>query len=109
MATHHASPAEIVDLETWARDMPNEQTKVIIKTDEMELARLVILAGKEFPTHKVSGPTIVHCINGKIEFTAMDKIQVLMPGQLLYLMPDEPHSVKAVEDSVVLLTIIFKA
>ncbi|MBK6617841.1 MAG: cupin domain-containing protein [Nitrosomonas sp.] len=109
MATHHASPAEIVDLETWAQDMPNEQTKVIVKTDEMELARLVILAGKEFPTHKVSGPIIVHCINGKIEFTAMGEIQVLMPGQLLHLMPDEPHSVKAVEDSVVLLTIIFKA
>lgn len=109
MATHHASPAEVVDLETWAQDVPNEQTKAIVKTDEMELVRLVIAAGKEIPTHKVTGPIIVHCINGKIEFTAMGKTQMLMPNQLLHLMPDEPHLVKAVEDSVVLLTIIFKA
>lgn len=108
MATHRASPAEIVDLGTWAQDVPNEQTKAIVKTDEIELVRLVIPAGKEIPTHKVSGPIIVHCINGRIEFTAIGKTQVLMPGQLLHLMPDEPHSVKAIEDSVVLLTIIFK-
>ncbi|HEY5702729.1 MAG TPA: cupin domain-containing protein [Gammaproteobacteria bacterium] len=108
MATHHASPAEIVDLDTWANDIPNEQTKAIVKTEEMELARLVIPAGKEIPTHKVSGPIVVHCINGKIEFTAMGTTQMLISGQLLHLLPDEPHSLKAVEDSVVLLTIIFK-
>lgn len=108
MATHHASPAEIVDLDTWANDIPNEQTKAIVKTEEMELARLVIPAGKEIPTHKVSGPIVVHCINGKIEFTAMGTTQMLISGQLLHLLPDEPHSLKAVEDSIVLLTIIFK-
>lgn len=108
MATHHASPAEIVDLDTWANDIPNEQTKAIVKTEEMELARLVIPAGKEIPTHKVSGPIVVHCIDGKLEFTAMGTTQVLISGQLLHLLPDEPHSLKAVEDSVVLLTIIFK-
>ena len=108
MATHHASPAEIVDLGNWAQDMPNEQTKAIVKTEEMELVRLVIPAGKEIPTHKVSGPIIVHCLDGKIEFTAMGTTQALIPGQLLHLLPDEPHSLKAVEDSVVLLTIIFK-
>jgi len=108
MATHHASPIEVVDLGTWAQDMPNEQTKAIVKTEEMELVRLVIPAGKEIPTHKVSGPIVVHCINGKIEFTAMGTTHVLTHGQLLHLIPDEPHSVKAAEDSVVLLTIIFK-
>jgi len=30
MATHHASPGEIVDLATWAQDVPNEKTKVIV-------------------------------------------------------------------------------
>ena len=65
MATHHASPAEVVDLDTWAQDMPNEKTKVIVKTDEMELARLVIPAGKDIPEHKVTGSIIVHDISGK--------------------------------------------
>ena len=108
MATHHASPSEIVDLDTWAQDLPYEHAKTIVKTKDMELARLVFPAGGEFPTHKVSGPIVVHCIDGEIEFVAMGATKVLKPGQLLYLMPDEPHSIRSITDSVVLLTIIFK-
>jgi quercetin dioxygenase-like cupin family protein len=106
MATHHAAPGEIVDLASWADDLPNEKTKVIIKTNEMELARLVIPKGKEFPDHKVSGPVVIQCMQGKIELTAMGMTQELHPDQLLYVMPGEPHSLKAVEDAVVLLTIL---
>lgn len=108
MATHHASPSEIVDLETWANDLPNEHAKTIVKTHEMELARLVFPAGGEFPDHKVSGPVVIHCVKGEIGLTAMGATQILKPGQLLYLMPDEPHSLQAITDAVVLLTIIFK-
>ncbi len=108
MATHHASPSEIVDLETWAQDLPNEHSKTIVKTDEMELARLVFPAGGEFPTHKVSGPVVIHCVNREIECAAMGETRSLKPGQLLYLMPDEPHSLRAITNAVVLLTIIFK-
>lgn len=38
MATHHASPSEIVDLETWAQDLPCEHGKTIVKTKEKRLA-----------------------------------------------------------------------
>jgi quercetin dioxygenase-like cupin family protein len=109
MATHHASPSEIVDLETWAQDLPYEHSKTIVKTDEFELARLVFPAGGEFPNHKVSGPIVVQCIKGEIEFIAMGTTRILKPDQLVYLAPDEPHSVRAISDSVVLLTIIFNA
>jgi len=109
MATHHASPSEIVDLETWSQDLPGEHAKAIVKTPEMELARLVFPAGGEFPNHKVSGPIVVHCKKGEIEFVAMGATRILKTGQLVYLMPDEPHSIRAIADSVVLLTIIFKA
>ena len=108
MATHHASPSEIVDLETWAQDLPNEHAKTIVKTHEMELARLVFPAGGEFPNHRVSGPVVIHCVKGEIEITAMGATRILKHGQLLYLMPDEPHSLRAITNAVVLLTIIFK-
>ena len=42
MATHHANPGEIVDLQTWAADLPKEHTKAIAKTDDMELIRIVL-------------------------------------------------------------------
>ncbi|PPK76310.1 hypothetical protein B0F87_104403 [Methylobacter tundripaludum] len=106
MATHHAAPGEIVDLASWADDLPNEKTKAIIKTNEIELARLVIPKGKEYPNHKVSGPIVVQCVQGKIELTAMGTTQELHSGQLLYLAAGELHSLKGVEDSVILLTIL---
>ncbi len=108
MATHHASPGEIVDLETWAQDVPGEQGKAIAKTDEFELARLVIPAGKEIANHEVSGPIVLHCIKGEITVAAMGTRKPLVSGQLLYLLPGVPHSVSATTDSVILLTIIFK-
>jgi len=108
MATHHASPGEIVNLDTWAEDLASEKTKAIVKTDKMQLARLFIRAGNELPNHKVSGPIIVHCIKGRIQFTAMATTQEISQGELIYLMSGEPHSVSAIEDSIVLLTIIFK-
>ena len=107
MATRHADPGERVDLETWADDLPGARTKVIAKTDRMELIRLFLPAGKELSSHKVNGPLTVHCIRGKAEFTAMGATQPLAAGQLLYLMPQEPHAVKALEDTVILLTLVF--
>jgi quercetin dioxygenase-like cupin family protein len=109
MATHHASPFEIVNLATWAQDLPSNQTKAIVKTQDMELARLVFPAGTVFSDHKVSGPIVVHCIEGEIEFTAMGEAKTLQAGELLYLMPNELHAIRAITDAVVLLTIIFKA
>jgi len=107
MATHHASPGEIVDLYTWAHDMPHERSKAIVKTDDMELARLIIRAGNEFPNHEVSGSIVVHCVKGQIEITLSTATQTLKSNQLIYLMPNESHTVRAVVDSVVLLTILF--
>jgi quercetin dioxygenase-like cupin family protein len=107
MATHHANPGEIVDLQTWAADLPKEHTKAIVKTGEMELIRIVLPAGKGIPNHNVPGPITIQCVSGKIAVTAMGTTQKLNYNQLIHLIPGEPHSLKAIEDSVVLFTIIF--
>lgn len=108
MATHHAKANEIVDLKTWSQDIPVEKSKAVLKTNELEVARLVLPAGKALKEHQVTGPITVHCIGGSIEFTAMGVTQQLNPDQLLYLAPDEPHALTAITDSIILLTIIFK-
>lgn len=108
MATHHAAPNEVVDLATWATELEPEKTKVIFRTEELEVARLVMPKGKEFKEHQVTGPITVQCITGEIISTAMGHSQRLKPGQLLYLLPNEPHALTAQADSVILLTIIFK-
>lgn len=107
MAAKHANPGEIVDLATWADNRQEVRTQALVKTDKMELIRLSLPAGKEIPNHKVRGPVILHCVQGKAEITTMGASQYLVPGQLLYLLPEEIHAVEAVEDTIILLTIIF--
>lgn len=107
MATHHAKSNEVVDLKTWAQDIPIEKTKAILKTKEMELARLVLPAGKAFKEHQVDAPITVQCIEGHFLFTSKGCTQSLTPNQLLYLESGVPHSLQAVSDSIILLTIAF--
>lgn len=107
MATHHAAPGEIVDLATWARDLPQEQSKAIVKTAAMELARLVLPAGHLMPEHRVDGPIVVHCVSGRVVLVLEEGERDLGPGQLVHLAPGAPHAVRATTDCVVLLTILF--
>lgn len=108
MATHHAAPGEVVDLASWAADLPQEKSKVIAKIGDMELARLVLPAGHEIPGHRVDGPIVVHCVSGRAVVTVAAGARELRAGQLLYLSPGEPHAVRGVEDAVVVLTIVFR-
>jgi quercetin dioxygenase-like cupin family protein len=56
--------------------------------------------------HTTSGELTVQCLEGKVEFSAEGKTQELSAGRLLFLAAGVPHSMKAVEDSSVLLTIV---
>ncbi len=109
MSTHHAAAGEVVNLATWASDLPSEKSKAIVKTDGVELARLVIKADEDM--HKngfchVNGPTIFHCIEGEIDLQTTDAKIRLRAGQLAYLESQTEHAVTGVQDSVVLLTIV---
>lgn len=106
MATHHAEPGEIVNLATWSEDLPEEHSKVIARTDEMELARLILPSGEEVGHHEVKGPLIIHCISGCVEVTALGQSKVMGGGELLYL-PPEKFVMKATRRAMVLVTFIF--
>jgi len=109
MSTHHAKACEVVDLASWADDLPTEHSKAIAKSSGLELARLVIKAGIDM--HKknychVDGPIVVHCIEGEIELKTPDSQIRLGAGQLAWLEGRTEHALTGVQDSVVLLTIV---
>ncbi len=79
-------------------------TTMIVKTEGLELIRLVLPAGKVIPTHKVAGEITVQCLEGRVAFNARGKTQDMQAGHLLFLAAGEPHSVTAVEDSSLLVT-----
>jgi quercetin dioxygenase-like cupin family protein len=105
MSIQHARPNEIVQLPLGTA-LANSKTTTVVKSDDLELIRLVLPAGKEIPMHQAHGEITVQCLEGRISFTAESKTQELTPGQLLYLVAGEPHALTAIEDSSVVVTIL---
>ena len=67
---------------------------------------MVLHAGNTLPEHKAKGEIIAQCLEGRIVFNTLGKEIEIEAGQLIYLTSAEPHSVRAVEDSSFLLTVI---
>lgn len=106
MAIPHAQPGEVVDVRPLASALADSKTTTLFKTESVETVRIVMQAGKEISEHEAPGEIIVQCLEGKIAFAALGKIEELEAGQLLYLAAGERHSVKCIEDASFLLTIL---
>jgi quercetin dioxygenase-like cupin family protein len=109
MATHHAAPGEVVDLETWSNDQEVEKSKVITKTTGLELARLVIEAGVDMHHSEyssVNGVSVFHCIEGHVTLKTPDKQISIKREQLVFLDAGANHAFIGVEKSVALLSIV---
>jgi quercetin dioxygenase-like cupin family protein len=105
VAIQHAAPGEIVDVRPLADQIASSVTRTLIKSEGLEVIRLVVPAGKEIAPHKVAGPITVQCLEGRIEFEVAGKRQAMSAGDLLYLTGGEMHSLRGLEDSSVLVTI----
>jgi quercetin dioxygenase-like cupin family protein len=106
MAILHAQPGEVVDVRPLGSALAGAKTSTLIKSKSVEVVRMVMAAGKVISDHKAPGEIMVQCLEGKVAFTAMSKTVELAAGQMLYLTAREPHSVKAIEDSSFLLTLL---
>lgn len=105
MSIPHANPGEVVNVGPLGADLATTETRTLVKTKGIEVIRMVVPAGKVIPPHKAKGEIVVHCLEGKIAFTACDKTHDLEAGQLLYLTTGELHSLRGIEDGSLLLTI----
>ena len=105
MSIHNAVAGEIIELPLGA-DLDSSKTTTLAKTAHLELIRLVLPAGKVIPLHKAPGEITVQCLEGRVAFTAEGKAQELTAGQLLCLAAGEPHVLKGIEDSSLLVTLL---
>jgi quercetin dioxygenase-like cupin family protein len=107
MAIPHARPGEVIDVRPLGPALAGARTTALVKTESLEVIRLVIPRGKEIPTHKTRGETTVHCLEGRAAFTTGGITPELGAGQLLYLQGEQPHSVLGLDDASLLVTITF--
>jgi quercetin dioxygenase-like cupin family protein len=106
MSIPHAKPGEIVDLRHLGPALPATKTATLAKTADLELIRLVLPAGKQIATHKAPREITVHCLEGRVSFTSGGTTRELSAGQLLYLQASEPHSLAAIENASLLVTML---
>ena len=107
MALVHAKSGEVVDLKPLGEKLKQMKTAAIVKADSFEAIRLVVLAGQEIPSHQVSGHMTLHCLEGRVSLGLEHSTIELNAGEWVYLGGGEQHSVNGVENSSLLLTILF--
>lgn len=108
MAIPHAKPGQVVDVRPLGSGLSAASTWTIVKTDALEVIRIVLPAGKELPRHKVPGEITVQCLEGKVEFRVGELKRELTAGTFLYLEGSGEHSLRASEDSSLLVTILLQ-
>jgi nucleotide-binding universal stress UspA family protein len=79
-----AKPGDILDVRPIGTALDPAKTRILAKTDDLEIIRLMVPAGKEIPEHKAKGTLVVHCLEGQIALTALGRTQNLQAGELLY-------------------------
>ncbi|KIF82973.1 cupin domain-containing protein [Noviherbaspirillum autotrophicum] len=105
---HHATSGELIDVRPLADKLPQSISTALLRTDNLEVMRLVLPADKSMPEHHVPGEITLLCLEGTVELQAHDKTQVLQQGQMIYLIGNVPYALRALEDSSVLMTMLRK-
>jgi len=82
-----------------------DRTVILLKTDSLRVIFRSFSEGASLPTHKASGPITVQVLDGHIEFTADTRTTLVRKGEVLALESGVPHSVKALSNSAILITV----
>lgn len=105
MAIPHAKSGEVIDIRPLGPALAQTKTTTLVKTNVLEIIRLVIPSGKDIPEHRAHGEITVQCLEGRVAITTGSTTRDLAAGHILYLSAEEPHSLHGLEDASVLVTI----
>ena len=67
MAIPHAKPGTVIDVRPLGAAISNNSTATLVKTDTLEVIRIVMPAGKDIPRHDVPGEITVQCLEGNVD------------------------------------------
>jgi quercetin dioxygenase-like cupin family protein len=102
MALPHAQPLDIIDLRPLGAELAPTLSHSLLRTDRLQLMRIVLLVGQGLPPHHQAGEVCLHCIEGQVAVSTSAGDKVLLPGHALVLPAGELHALKADQDSSLL-------
>jgi len=109
MALPHARSGEVVSILPLGERLAETATSAVIKAAQLEVIRAVLPAGKELRQHDTPGEITVLCIEGEVEFHSGTAARLLQAGDFLHLEPRAEHSLRALKDASLLLTLCLQA
>jgi nucleotide-binding universal stress UspA family protein/quercetin dioxygenase-like cupin family protein len=101
-----AIPGDVIDVRPMGPALPSARTRRLLRTNSLEVVRPIVRAGQEVPSHTNPGEVLVHCLEGRVAFTALGMTRELGAGELLDLPAGEPHALKGIENASLLLTVV---
>lgn len=78
---------------------------VMIDNDHTKEIRIAFKSGHEMKEHKTKFPIVIQIVEGQIDFGVEGRRVQLPKGSLIALEGNVPHDLKAMEDSVVRLSL----
>lgn len=107
MALQHAKAGDIVDLRPLGSKLKEAKTSAIVKSEHFEAIRLIVLAGVQIPSHELKDNITLQCLEGHVQVILSSAAIDLKSGDWTYLDPGEAHAIAGIEDSSLLMTILF--
>ena len=94
------------ELEAEPRPTANgHRQKVLARHGGATVAIYLFDAGAELKPHAAAGTVTIQCIEGELALTADGAPVPLHPGELLVMAPNVRHGVRALQRSILLLTV----
>lgn len=94
-------------LESLVQAAPDSTvSRTVLSQEGVRVVLFSFDAGQELTEHTAAMPVLLQVLSGHLAVTADDRIIDLRPGDLAHLTTRCPHSVRAVEPSVLMLTML---
>ena len=106
MSIPHALSGQPVPVAPYGPQLAEQRTVALFKSDQLEVIRLVLAAGKSMPLHRLSGEVTIQCIEGTLDVGLHGDSTLMQAGERMFLLSDVPHSVTARTHASALVTIV---
>lgn len=71
----------------------------LLDEDKLQITHLQIKQGEEIPSHKSDKIVVVVIYKGKVDFVGENGNEIIVPGDIITMDPNEVHALKAIVDS----------
>ena len=89
-------------------EIPHDGTlsKVLYRDDQLRVVGFAFDAGQELTEHTSALPVVIQVVSGRLDVVLGDQKAQAGPGSWIHLPARLPHSVHAVEPTLMLLTML---